>query len=134
MWAEEEGIDIRFLIHDRDTKFTEAFNEHFRRDEGRAVLTPYKAPIANCYAESWIGHLKRECLNLLFCFSLQQLDYVVQTYAEYYNEYRPNQSLDNRPLGTAESPPPQSAEVDVGSVRCRQFLGGLLKHYYRKTA
>ncbi len=55
MWAEDEGIDIRFLIHDHDSKFTEAFDEHFRRDDGGPVLTPYAAPIANCFAESWIA-------------------------------------------------------------------------------
>ena len=49
MWAEDEGIDVRFLIHDRDTKFTEAFDEHFRRGKGGPVLTPYGAPVANAY-------------------------------------------------------------------------------------
>jgi len=79
MWADEEGIDLRFLIHDRDSKFTEAFDEHFRGHRRGPVLTPYGAPVANCFAESWIGSLKRECLNLFFCFSLGQLDHIVQT-------------------------------------------------------
>jgi putative transposase len=85
MWAEEEGIDVRFLIHDRDTKFTEAFDEHLRGYRRGPVLTPYKAPVANCFAESWIGSLKRECLNHFFCFVLLQLDHIVQTYAPYHN-------------------------------------------------
>ena len=49
MWADEEGIDIRFMIHDRDTKFTEAFDEHFKRPDGKTVLTPVRAPNANAY-------------------------------------------------------------------------------------
>ena len=48
MWAEDEGIDIRFLIHDRDSKFTEVFDEYFRHADGGPVRTPYQAPIANC--------------------------------------------------------------------------------------
>ncbi len=133
MWAEDEGIDIRFLIHDRDTKFTKAFDEHFRRDDGGIVRTPVQSPIANCYAESWIGSLKRECLNHFFCFSLRQLDHIVQTYTEYYNEYRPHQGLANRPPGVSRDPP-ALPENDPGSILCRRWLGGLLKHYYRKAA
>ena len=95
MWAEEEGIDIRFLIHDRDTKFTEAFDEHFKRDDGGPVITPPFSPRANCYCESWIGNYKREVLNHIFCFCLWQLDYVCKNYASYFNNFRPHQGLDN---------------------------------------
>ncbi len=134
MWAGDEGIDVRFLIHDHDSKFTAAFDEHFRRDDGGAVHTPFGAPIANCFAESWIGHLKRECLNTLFCFSLRQLDHVVQTYTHYYNTFRPHQSLDNRPLIARHEPPPVADEIDPATIGCRRFLGGLLNHYYRRAA
>ena len=133
IWADEEGIDVRFLIHDRDSKFTAAFDEHFKRKDGGPVLTPPGAPIANCFAESWIGHLKRECLNLLFCFSLRQLDHIVQTYVLYHNKFRPHQGLGNRPLG-ADAGPPQDTEVEAGNIRCQRWLGGLLKHYERRAA
>ncbi len=134
MWAEDEGIDIRFLIHDRDTKFSKAFDEHFQRDNGGVIKTPYQAPIANCFAESWIGSLKRECLNHFFCFSLRQLDHIVQTYAQYYNEYRPHQGLGNQPLGDRNGPQPLASNIQAGTIRRRQWLGGLLKHYYRQAA
>ena len=133
MWAQDEGIDVRFLICDRDAKFTEAFDAHFRRDDGGIVRTPVQSPIANCYSESWIGSLKRECLNQFFCFGLRQLDHIVQTYTEYYNEYRPHQGLANRPPGVSRDPP-ALPENDHGSILCRPWLGGLLKHYYRKAA
>lgn len=51
MWAEDEGIDVRYLLHDRGAKFSTAFDEHFQREDGGPVLTPSGAPIANCYAE-----------------------------------------------------------------------------------
>jgi len=133
MWAEDEGIDVRFLLHDHDSKFTQGFDEHFRRDDGGPVLTPIAAPIANCYAESWIAHLKAECLNLLFCFSLRQLDHVCQIYAEYHNEYRPHQALGNRPLNASE-PPPHEDHVEPRTVGRHRLLGGLLNHYYRRAA
>jgi putative transposase len=130
IWADEEGIDIRFLIHDHDTKFTEAFDEHFRSADGGPVLTPIAAPIANCYAESWIGHLKRECLNHLFCFSLRQLDYITAIHTEYHNRLRPHQSLGNVPPAEVGKPPPEP----TGSIRRERILGGLLNHYHRKVA
>ena len=55
----------RFSIHDRDSKFSASFDEYFRPADGGVVLTPYQAPIANCFIESWIGSLKRGCLNQL---------------------------------------------------------------------
>ena len=50
IWADEEGINLRFLIHDRDGKYSEAFDEHFHHDKGGVILTPYGAPTANAYA------------------------------------------------------------------------------------
>ncbi len=134
IWADEEGIDMRFVIHDRDSKFTDAFDEHFRGYRRGPVLTPYGAPVANCFAESWIGSLKRECLNLLFCFSLRQLDHIVQTYAAYHNKFRPHQALSNRPVGVADDPEPRLRDADIGAVKRQRWLGGLLSHYFRKAA
>jgi len=132
MWAEDEGIDVRFLLHDRDGKFTDSFDEHFHREDGGPVLTPPGAPIANCFIESWIGSHKRECLNHFLCFGLRQLDHIVQTYAMYHNELRPHQGLGNSPLGDREDPP---AGSDVPEHLQRQtWLGGLLSHYQRQAA
>jgi len=50
IWADEQGFDIRFLIHDRDAKFSEAFDEHFHGYRRGVVLTPFQSPIANAYA------------------------------------------------------------------------------------
>jgi len=132
MWAEDEGINVRFLLHDRDSKFTDGFDEHFRRAGGGPVRTPPGAPIANCFIESWIGSLKRECLNHFVCFALRQLDHVVQTYGLYHNQFRPHQGLGNRP---PSSTPPTSLAADVpGTVRRQTWLGGLLSHYHRSAA
>jgi putative transposase len=134
IWADEEGLDVRFVIHDRDAKFSKAFDEHFHHDKGGVVLTPYGAPVANCFAESWIGSLKRECLNHFFCFNLRLLDHIVQTYADYHNKFRPHQGLGNRPPGAREGPLPEESAIDISSVRCQSWLGGLLRHYDRKAA
>jgi hypothetical protein len=98
------------------------------------VLTPYQAPIASSFPESWIANLKRKCLNLFFCFSLGQLDFIVQTHALYHNGFRPYQALGNRSLDAQEAPPLQAAETEVGPIGRQRWLGGLLNHYCRQTA
>jgi putative transposase len=134
-WADDERIDLRFLIHDRDIKFSNAFDETFDRKDGGVVLTPFLAPIANCFAESWIGSLKRECLNHFFCFSMPQLDYIVRTYVAYYNSVRPHQGLGNVPIAAIGKPAPVLRDTEpIGTIRCQELLGGLLRHYYRKAA
>ncbi len=134
MWAEDEGLELRFLIRDHDSKFTEAFDGHFRRVSGeRIVKTPVQSPIANSFAESWIGSLKRECLNAFYCFSLRQVDHVVQTYARYHNTMRPHQSLGNVPLNNRDGPE-EAVAGSIGPVRRTRLLGGLLNHYAREAA
>ncbi|NJO55958.1 MAG: transposase, partial [Rhodospirillales bacterium] len=153
MWAQDNDINVQFLIHDWDAKFTEAFDDAFKQTEpnhGGVVKTPFLAPIANCYAESWIGSFKRECLNHLFCFSLGQLDHITQTYVRYHNTLRPHQGLGNIPIpvhiqsqtGTPPPPPeappdavpPPAEPVTIGQIQRQQWLGGLLRHYHRKAA
>ena len=136
MWVEDEGLELRFLIRDRDGKFTEAFDEHFRRISGEQIVkTPFRSPITNAFAESWIGSLKRECLNAFWCFSLRQVDYIVQTYVDYYNTMRPHQSLGNALLNERDGPPTKEAIAgSIGPLRRTRLLGGLLNHYERKAS
>ena len=138
MWFEENQIHARFLIHDRDTKFSAGFRRLFKSADTRCLRTPLLAPDANAYVEAWIGALKRECLNHFLCFGLDHLDHVVQSYARFFNEHRPHQGLGNRTVPAAATGPPEElsseAVPDVGTIRCRPFLGGLLRHYYRDAA
>lgn len=130
MWLEEQKLGCRFIIHDHDTKFTDAFDALLKQAGADAVSTPYQAPIANCYAESWIGSFKRECLNHLLCFSLGQLDFITAAYTRYHNELRPHQGLANVPPADVNKDPPQP----VGMIYRQRILGGLLNHYERKAA
>ncbi len=136
MWLEDHNVELSYLIRDRDTKFSTGFDAIIESVGAKIVKTPVRAPNANAFSESWVGHLKRECLNWFLCFSLKHLDFIVQTYARFYNEHRPHQSKGNLPLTFTGVPvtPPRSSDEPVGRIRCHQELGGLLKHYTREAA
>ncbi len=137
MWLEDNRIPVRFVIHDRDAKFSRGFDRVFANAGVRYVKTPLLAPDANAFAESWIGTLKRECLNYFLCFSLAHLNHITSQFVQFYNEFRPHQSLGNSTPPAAAEPPDEAIATPVpeaGRVRCQRFLGGLLRHYYRVAA
>jgi putative transposase len=137
MWLDDQGIEARFLLRDRDAKFSRAFDQLFRDAGTKIVKTPVQGPDANAFAESFVSNARRECLNHFLCFSLRHVDHIAGTWVRYYNHWRPHQSLGNRTLPTAQSgAPPPTALPDVvgGSIRCQRLLGGLLRHYYRVAA
>ncbi|MEM6260553.1 MAG: integrase core domain-containing protein [Planctomycetota bacterium] len=136
MWLEDQGIQASHLIHDRDTKFTKAFDQLMRSAEIKIVKSPVKAPNANAHAEAWIATLKRECLDHFMCFSLGHTDHITQTFVSHYNEHRPHQGLSNRVIDSAGKPDLSLTQStnSVGKIGCRAELGGLLKHYYQRAA
>lgn len=138
MWLDEQQLGARFLLHDRDSKFSTAFRELFRSGGTRPLRTPLLAPDANSFIESWIGAFKRESLDYFLCFSLGHFGHICAEYIRFFNEYRPHQGLDNRTIPAAAAGPPPEGDFDpaedIGRIRCRRFLGGLLRHYYRMAA
>ena len=96
------GERPRFLIHDRDRKFSRAFDAIFRGDGIAVIRTPIQAPNANAHAERWVGSVRRECLDRLLIFGRRQLEHVLRVYIRHFNHQRPHRALDLRPR-TAES-------------------------------
>jgi putative transposase len=128
----ERPEPTRFLIHDRDSKFTAAFDEVFRSDGIRTIRTPVRAPRANAFIERWIGTVRRECLDRILIVNRQHLERVLPVYVRHYNEHRPHRSLDQR--SPIEALPPESeAVVALDSIRRRDVLGGLI-HEYKSAA
>jgi putative transposase len=137
MWLEDNQLPAVFLLHDRDGKFPGSFDRVFQNAGVAPVRTPVMAPDANAFAESWIGAFKRECLNHFLCFSLGHLQHIASEFAKFHNNFRPHQSLGNRTLPQAAAEPeelPANDATPPGHVRCRRFLGGLLRHYYCEAA
>lgn len=122
----------RFLIRDRDTKFTGAFEEIFRSEAIRCIRTPVRAPTANAYAERWVGTVRRECLDWILIFGRHHLEHVLRIYVSHYNSHRPHQALADRAPSARPRGPTIGYPTEL-QVRRRDQLGGLI-HEYRRAA
>ncbi len=119
---------FKFLIRDRDAKFTNAFNAVFASEGMRILRTPVRAPRANAVAERWLRSVRTECLDHLVIVNEAHLRRVLTTYIAHYNEARPHQGLGQ------QTPVPHHQQAPAGPVRRRDVLGGLLHEYYREAA
>jgi putative transposase len=84
---------VRFLIHDRDSKFAAAFDEVFRSEGIKVIHTPIRAPQANPYAERFVRTVRAECLDWLLILGRRHLETVLRIYTAHYNRERPHHGL-----------------------------------------
>jgi putative transposase len=78
MDLDDRGRRVRFLIHDRHTKFTSAFDGIFQSEGIGIIRTPIRAPNANASAERWVGSVRRESFDWLLIFGRRQLEHVLR--------------------------------------------------------
>jgi hypothetical protein len=117
-----------FLVRERDTKFTQAFDEVFRSESVRVIRAPVAAPKAKAHAERWVGGVRRECLDRLLIVSRRHLERVLREYVEHFNTHRPHRALAQRPP-LAKPPLSRLRGDDLLRLRRRDRLGGLLHEY-----
>ncbi len=117
---------FRFLLHDRDRKFSGAFDEVFRSEGMRIIRTPIRAPNANAYAERWIGTLRREGLYRILIVNRRHLEHVLRVYTAHYNRHRPHRSLALQP---PDQPPAMLVRAHTIHIHKRELLGGLINEY-----
>jgi putative transposase len=121
---------VRFLIRDRDQKFTWHFDAVFRAEGIRRIRTPIRAPQANAVAERFVRTIRRECLDWLLIVNTQHLAHVLRVFTAHYNGHRPHRSLHLRPPD-GQSPAEQPTDSETLTVMRRDRLGGLLHEYER---
>jgi putative transposase len=122
----ERAARFKFLLRDRDSKFTIEFDGVFSGNGTRVIKTPVRSPRANAFAEQFVGTLRRECLDHILILGEGHLRKVLAEFARHYNGHRPHQSLQQEP------PRRPGRGVDItAKIERRQVLGGLIAEYRR---
>jgi putative transposase len=128
--ARNLGLDfadqgMRFLIRDRDSKYSGPFDEVFRSSGIQIVKTPVRAPKANAIAERFVRTVRAECLDWLLILNRRHLERVLRIYVDHYNAQRPHRALKLQP------PAPEGPKPSIGEIRRQDRLGGLIHEYDR---
>ena len=119
---------MRFLVHDRDAKFPTSFHAVFASERINVILTPYRAPNGNAYAERLVRSAREECLSHVLIINERHLDHVLTEYCHSYNRAHPHQGRGQQIPKSANRQPGQ------GPVQRRDVLGGLLHDSYHAAA
>jgi transposase InsO family protein len=121
----------RALVRDRGSQFVDAFDEVFRTEGAKILKTPTRTPVANTFAERWIGTLRRELLDRTIIWNRRQLQHIIVEYIDHYNEHRPHRSLDQqppRPTDTRRDDAPDRPKPVLHMVRNTR-CDGLINEY-----
>lgn len=121
----ECGLRPRFLIRDRDSKYSKTFDNVIQATGAEVLRTPVRCPRANAIAERWVRSVRREVLDWLLVIDERHLRRILEEYIEHYNSARPHRALGLSPPVVGNSTFP------VGPVVRHERLGGLIHEYAR---
>ena len=128
------NLGATHLIINHDTKYARSFDAVFAAEGCAVMRVGPQAPNLNTFAERWVQTLRRECLDHFVVVGERHLRHLVTEFVAHYNLDRPHQGRGNVPLPDAALDEPQAILFPSDEVKCRQRLGGLLRHYYRAAA
>jgi transposase InsO family protein len=121
--------DCRYLLHDRDTKYTQSFRAIIASGQIEPLALPAQSPNLNAFAERWVRSVKEECLSKVILLGEHSLRLALNEFLEHYHGERNHQGKGNVLLF-----PRDTDVLRERPVQCRQRLGGLLRYYHRAAA
>jgi putative transposase len=133
MGLDERVHRLRYLVRDRDAKFTTTVDAVFAAAGVEVMRTPPRAPTANAYAERWVRTVRSDCLDRTLIWNERQLSRVLTEYLRHYNTARPHRALDLQPPAPARTLRAVGPPAGLPAVERVDVLGGLV-HEYRRAA
>ena len=121
--------DCRYLLHDRDTKYTISFRAIIASGRVKPLVLPPRSPNLNAYAERWVRRVKEDCLSKVILFGERSLRRALSEYVEHFHAGRNHQGKGNGRLVPRGA---DSRREQAGQGR--QRLGGLLRYYHQEAA
>ena len=127
---DERFADIKFLIRDRGSNFTCAFDAVFQATAARILRSAVQAPRMNAICERLVGTLRRELLDRMLILGERHLRAILAEYQAHYNTARPHQGIAQEvPDGEPERPRATVTGIDTQQIRRKPVLGGLINEY-----
>jgi transposase InsO family protein len=123
------AVGFRYLLRDRDSKYTQAFDSVFTTDGIEILKSAPQAPRMNAHAERAIRTIRTECTDRLLIYNEQHLRHVLAAYTEHYNTGRPHRALQLR----APEDDPTITPFPAQRIHRHKILGGLINEYRRAT-
>jgi len=127
-WTVQDGaLKARFLLRDRDSKFTVTFDEVLKSEGVEVMRLPFRAPRANAHSERWVRTVRREVLDRMLIFGRRHLESVLVEFVDHYNQARPHQGIEQR----RPCEPADAVRLSTGPVDRRDRFGGIIHEYSR---
>lgn len=123
--------NLRFLLRDRDAKFTASFDEVVRSEGAEVIRTPIRAPKANAFAERFVRTTRAELLDHVLVVGRRHLGSLLRDYETHYNGHRPHRGID---LYAPERLQVDSTAVPIREIRRTKVIGGLISEYHGVAA
>jgi transposase InsO family protein len=127
----DHADDVKFLIRDRDAKFTAVFDAVLAAAGVRIIKAPVRAPRANAHAERWVRTVRVGCTDRMLIAGELHLRAVLDGYISHYNQHRPHRARNLRPPDGGDNTMAPVTDLTTARIRRRRVLGGLINEYER---